>query len=113
MRIYVAGALSSKEKTDRNPSKVVCDYIRNLSRMCRIAGSLRKAGHHPYVPGLDFLLGLTDGGFEEEDYRGIGMAFLEVCEAVLVTSKSWGVEKEIEKAKELGIPVYYKMERLI
>jgi len=109
LRVYIAGALSSKEKDKRNPSKVVTDYIMNVSRMCRIAGIVRKAGHYPYVPALDLLIGVVDGGFIEEDYRGIGMAFLEVCDAVLVISKSYGVEQEIARAKELGIPVFYKL----
>jgi len=106
-RVYIAGALSSKENENRNPSKVVTDYIQNVSRMCQRASEVRRLGYYPFVPGLDFLLGVVNGNWEEEDYRGIGMAFLEVCDAVLVTSDSWGVQQEISRAKELGIPVYY------
>ena len=112
MRIYLAGALSSKENTNRNPTQIVCDYIRNLSTMCKKASELRKRGYYPYVPGMDFLLGVTAGNWEEGDYRGIGIAFMEVCDAVLVISDSWGVRKEIERAKELKIPVYYSMTEL-
>lgn len=112
MRVYIAGALSSKENTNRNPSKVVTDYIRNLSNMCQKASKLRKQGYYPYVPGMDFLMGIVAGDWEENDYRGIGMAFLEVCDAVLVISESWGVQKEIKRAKELGIPVYYSIVEL-
>lgn len=107
MRIYIAGALSSKEDIERTPSKVVTDYIQNVSDMCKVASRVRRMGHHPYIPGLDFVLGMVVGDWEEEDYRGMGMAFLEVCDALLVTSMSWGVGKEVEKARELGIPVYY------
>jgi len=107
MRVYIAGALSSKEKNDRNPSTVVCDYISNLSKMCKVASKLRKRGYYPYVPGTDFLLGIIAGDWQEDDYRGIGIAYLEVCDAVLVISDSWGVQEEIRKAKELGIPIYY------
>ena len=112
MRIYIAGALSSKENIKRNPSQVVIDYIANVSKMCKKASELRKRGYYPFVPGLDFLLGVVNGEWEENDYRGIGMAFLEVCDAVLVISDSWGVRREIEKAKELKIPVYYSMTEL-
>jgi len=113
LRVYVAGPLSSKEKDNRNPSTVVVDYISNVSRMCRVAGILRKAGHYPYVPGMDFLLGVVDGGFDEEDYRGAGMAFLEVCDAVFVLGMSHGVGLEVERAKELRIPVYYRLKDLV
>lgn len=106
LKVYVAGALSSKEKTNRDPSKVVVDYIANLARMCRVAGLVRRAGHYPYVPGLDFLLGFADGAFTEEDYRELGMAFLEVCDVILVTSKSLGVEWEVARAKEMGKPIF-------
>ena len=110
LRVYVAGALSSKEKTDRDPSRVVSDYIQNVSAMCKAASAVRRKGHYPYVPGLDFLLGVVVGDWKEEDYREIGKSFLEVCEAILVISESWGVQKEINRAKELGIPIYYRVE---
>lgn len=113
MRIYVAGALSSKQSSMRNPSKVVTDYIRNLNRMCKTASELRKLGYFPYVPGMDFMLGFVDGGWVEDDYRGIGYAFLEVCDAVLVISESWGVKREVAHASQLGIPVFYGIEALI
>ncbi|MBU1307896.1 MAG: hypothetical protein KKF33_20520 [Alphaproteobacteria bacterium] len=106
MRIYIAGALSSKEKTSRSPSKVVTDYIQNVSAMCKAASIIKRKGHYPYVPGLDFLLGMIIGDWEEEDYRGMGMSFLEVCDAMVIISNSWGVQKELEKAKELGIIIY-------
>lgn len=112
MRIYIAGALSSKEKKDRTPSEVVVDYIANLTKMCRVAAQVRRLGYYPYVPGLDFMLGLVDGSFEEEEYRGMGMSFLEVCDIVLVTSMSWGVKQEIKRATELNIPIIFDIHNL-
>lgn len=110
MRIYIAGALSSKENNSRTPSKVITDYIQNMSAMCKAASAVRREGHYPYIPGIDFVIGMVIGDWEEEDYRGMGMSFLEVCDAVLVISMSWGVQKEIDRAKELNIPVYYRLE---
>ena len=106
-RVYIAGALSSKQNTSRNPSRVVTDYIQNLNRMCETASELKMLGYYPYVPGLDFMLGLVDGDWEEDDYREIGMAFLEVCDAMCVISESWGVIREVAVARQLNIPVYY------
>jgi hypothetical protein len=113
MRVYIAGALSSKEKNGRDPSTVVVDYLSNVSKMCKAASEVRKMGHYPFVPGLDLLLGVVNGDWTEEMYRGCGMAFLEVCDAVLVISKSYGVMKEVERAEELGIPVYYSIQDFI
>ena len=112
MRVYIAGALSSREDRSRDPSTVVIDYLSNVSKMCKVASQVRKLGYFPFVPALDLLLGVINGDWDEEDYRGVGMAFLEVCDAVLVISQSWGVGKEVERANELGIPVYYKLEDL-
>ncbi len=112
MKVFIAGALSSREDNDRNPSQVITDYIRNVHRMCVIAGQIRKLGHEPFIPGLDFLVGVVCGDWVEEDYRGMSDAFLPVCEAVLVISMSWGVQGEIELAKSLGIPVYYSIDDL-
>lgn len=112
MRVYIAGALSSREDETRNPSKVVTDYIQNMSQMCLSAISVYAIGAYPYVPGLDFLLGFRAGTWEEDDYRKLGMAFLEVCDAVLVISMSYGVQQEINRARELGIPVFCDIEGL-
>ena len=112
MKVYIAGALSSKENNNRTPSQVVVDYLRNVHDMCVVAGQIRKHGHVPFVPALDMLLGVVNGNWDEENYREIGMEFLEVCDAMLVISRSWGVEQEIKEAKRLCIPIYYSMEEL-
>lgn len=112
MKIYIAGALSSKEKNNRTPTQVVVDYITNVHKMCKVAGQLRKLGHAPFVPALDFLLGVINGDWAEETYRGLGMEFLDVCDALLVISDSWGARREVEYAKEHCIPIYYSIEEL-
>ncbi len=110
MKIYIAGALSSKEKNNRTPSKVVTDYLQNVSAMCKVASAVRKKGHYPYVPAMDFILGMVNGDWGEDDYRELGYEFLKVCDAVLVISDSWGVQQEIALAQSQGIPIYYHIE---
>lgn len=112
MRIIILGALSSKEDTERTPSKIVVDYIQNVHKMCAVATALRKRGHAPFVPALDILLGLIDGNWDEENYRGLTTAFIPVCDAAVVISDSWGTQKDIQTAKEHGIPVYYSVEEV-
>lgn len=109
MRIYIAGPLSSKEKSDRNPSEVVVDYLQNVSRMCKVGSQVRKLGHIPFVPALDLLMGVINGDWDENMYRDIGMSFVEVCDAILITEMSWGVQQELEKARALGIKVFYNV----
>jgi len=112
MKIYIAGALSSKEKTQRDPTKVVIDYIQNVHKMCLAASEVRKRGHYPFVPGIDLLLGLVIGNWKEEDYRETGMEFMKVCDALLVISDSWGVQEEIKEAKKRGLKIFYSIEEL-
>jgi len=112
MRIYIAAPLSDKDKTDRNPSKVVTDYIQNLHRMCKIASEVRKKGHAPYIPGIDFLVGVIAGDWEEDDYRNTSMEFLLVCDAILVVRQSWGVVQETKIAKKAGLVVFYSLEEI-
>lgn len=112
MKIYIAGPLSSKENDKRNPSKVVTDYIQNVSQMCKVASLVRRKGHSPFVPALDLLLGVVVGDWEEEDYRGLSDEFLPVCDAILVIGHSWGVDREIELAVKLGIKIYNSIEEI-
>ena len=76
MRVYVAGALSSKDNAERSPSKIVTDYIQNIHRMCQASAEVVRKGHIPYVPALDFLLGVVIGTWEEGTFRSMGMSFL-------------------------------------
>ena len=111
-RVYIAGALSSLPsgvKDTRTSSKVVTDYIKNCSRMVADAVVLLTESDGklvPYIPCLDFLMGFWSGSLTEENYRTMSMAFLEVCDYMLISSESKGVDAEKARAKELGIPIY-------
>ena len=110
MKIFIAGALSSKEDETRNPTQVVVDYIANVHKMCKAAGVIRKKGHTPFIPALDFLAGVICGDWTETEYRGMSDEFLPACDAMIVISMSWGVEREIVIARRLGIPIYCRLE---
>ena len=112
MKVYIAGALTTNDYTERSHPQVVVDYIQNVHKMCEAASKIRKMGRAPYVPALDLLLGLVNGDWKEEDYRETNMEFLDVCDAMLVISYSRGVKKEIEYAREHCIPIYYNLEEL-
>ena len=108
MRIYVAGQLSNiaAQPDERTSSMVVVDYIKNVHVMCKVARILQKRGHAPYIPALDLLYGLVLGNIHEEDYRGMGIEFLKVCDAMFIINWSSGVKREVEVAKEIGLPIY-------
>ncbi len=98
MRIYVAGRYS-----DNN----IIGCLNNIRDGIRFCADLVKRGHEPFCPFLDhqfqFYADLTI-----EDYYRYSMAWLEVSEEVWIlpnSENSKGTQKEIERAKELGISV--------
>ncbi len=105
-KIYIAGALNTDS----------IDYIKNLHRMIKYAEEVRKKGFSVFAPGLDFLIGLQCGNLEYDDYFNNSQPWLEVSDAMFVVpgwEKSKGTKREIQRAKEKNIPVYYCLEELV
>lgn len=106
MRVYIASKLRSD----------VVNYIKNVHNIIAWGEKIRKLGFAVYVPGLDLLQGIVFGDYEFEDYFNNSEAFLRVCDAVFVcpdSEQSKGVQAEIKLAKELWIPVFYDIDKLI
>lgn len=110
MRIYVAGPYSAD-----NIVKAL-DHMRNGMRM---ATRIMLEGHSPFVPWFDyhFQLMLREGEhLSVEDYYRYSIDWLKVSDAMLVLpgwKKSEGTIKEIEIAKEMNIPIFYRYDFLI
>lgn len=106
MRVYIAGKLNDNAS----------DYIRNLHNMIREAEEVRRKGFAVFVPGLDFIMGVVLGNWEYEDYFNNSQPWLNVSDAVYVTpgwETSKGTAREIERAKQKGIPIFFNLEDLI
>lgn len=100
IRVYIAGPLSGKE----------CNYIKNLNRMVKEAIRVHSLGVTPYVPGLDFMLGLIAGDWNYKDYYDINMAWLKVSHCIYayeIDSENGGVLGEVQMAEQIGIPVFF------
>ena len=106
-RIYVAGAYSSNN---------VIGVLDNIRIGLRASVEVFLAGYSPFVPWFDFLFQLMLRPGETltvQDYYRYSMAWLEVAHAVLVVpgwENSKGTIAEINRAKELNIPIFYSME---
>ena len=112
-RVYVAGLYS--RNADGSTANVI-DVLRNI-RAGQVA-SLRvwRAGFAPFCPWLDYQFSLLDDEpISIEMYYIYSMAWLEVSDAVFVISGAGigGVHKEIARAKELDIPVFYSFDGLM
>jgi len=94
-----------ERKDCENPA---IEYLYNIRDMIRAGAQLVLNGYTPYTPGLDYHYFLAED-ITEEQIKDVSMNWLKVCDAVLVLpyfESSKGVHAELEKAKELGIPVF-------
>jgi len=111
-RIYIAGLYSRNEKG--NVAGVI-DVLNNMRHGITVATTLMNYGFYVFCPWLDFQLGLN-AHIEKEVYQANSMAWLEISDAVLVISGvglGSGVDREIDRACVLNIPVFYSIEGLI
>lgn len=98
--VYIAGALNSD----------AVGYIKNMHNTISYGIKVKKEGFAVFVPGLDFLMGLMDGGFDYADYFDNSQPIMLKCDYVFVCpgwENSKGTKKEIELATVCNIPVVY------
>lgn len=101
LRIYVAGPYN-----DDN----VISVLDNMRRGMRASVKVLKAGMSPFCPWLDYHFSLIDDSLTIQDYYNYSMAWVEASDALYVVhyrETSVGTKAEIERAEELGIPVFY------
>ncbi len=108
-RVYVAGAYSNNN---------VIGVLDNMRKGMRASVEVFLSGFSPFCPWLDyqFQLMLREGEvLTVQDYYNYSMAWLEVSDVVLVlpdSENSKGTQAEIERAKDLNIPIFYNLEDL-
>ena len=108
-RIYVAGSYSAPN---------VVEVLNNMRRGMRKSVEVLLAGYAPFCPWLDYQFNLMLQEGEElilEHFYNYSLAWLEVSDAILVlpnSEKSKGTQAEIERANEIGIPVFHSLEDL-
>lgn len=103
--VYVAGAYSAPD---------VISVFDNMRRGMRLSLEVLKRGYAPWVPWFDYHFALM-GEMSLQEYYDYSMAWLERSDAVLVVENSGhskGVQAEVERAKQIGIPVYYDINDL-
>jgi len=109
-RVYVAGPYSADN---------VITVLDNIREGVRISTRVLLAGYAPFCPWMDFHFQLMLRENEEltvQNYYDYSMAWLEASDAVLVYKlrpDSKGTAAEIDRALELGIPVFYSLNSLI
>lgn len=108
-RIYVAGPIGALD--EHRPAK--------LRAAIDAGAALLLAGHAPFVPHL-WAAAMQDREVTAdalahyETWMEYDFAMLEVCDAVLrIPGHSPGADREVARAMQLGLPVYYSVEEAI
>jgi len=110
-RVYVAGLYGYT-------TNGIIGNLDNMREGMRKSVKVLLEGYAPFVPWFDYHFQLMLREYETldaDDYYDYSLAWLEVSDAVLVISnrkESKGVNAEIERAKELNIPIFYSLEEL-
>lgn len=111
IRIYVAGAYSANN---------IIEMFHNIGRGQDLSYCAFLAGFAPFVPWFDYPFTMKDHATKKivvKDFYEYSLAWLEVCEAILVVregyEKSKGTMVEIKRAYELNIPVFFSVKELV
>lgn len=109
IRVYVAGAYSANN---------VLDVLKNIGRGQHYAAELFMAGFAPFCPWHDkeYVIHNWDKEMTVDMFYKYSLAWLEVSDWVFVAPEwenSTGTKMEIEKAKELGLPIFYSLDDIL
>ena len=113
-KIYIAGAYSANN---------VLQVLKNIGRGEEYAAEIFRAGYAPFTPwhDKDFVIKSWHFDFNVEMFYQYSIEWLKVSDALFVVpnvsglmdwQESKGTLKEIEIAKEIGIPVFYSLDEL-
>lgn len=108
-RVYVAGSYSADN---------VLDVLINIGRGEEASTKLFLLGFAPFCPwhDKDFIIRRPDETYTVAMFYEYSMAWLEVSDAVLVlpnSENSKGTQKELDRARELGIPIFDNVAALV
>lgn len=108
MKIYIAAPFTASDTDERHMSK-----YGNIRRAADAGSKIIEKGHCPFVPHLYAYceFGLTKK-VPYERWMEIDNAFLESCDALLYLAPSPGADRELARAKELGLTVYYSVDEV-
>lgn len=98
--VYVAGKYSAPN---------IIEVLQNIREGNKKATEFLKKGFAPFSPFLDYQFSFFQD-ITVEEYYEYSMAFLERSDCVFVlpnSEESKGTQKEIERANELDIPIFF------
>jgi hypothetical protein len=100
VRVYIAGPYTKG------------DVAVNVRMALKAAHEIREMGFTPFCPHLTHFWHMLFPR-EYKDWLEMDLVWLEQCQCVVrLPGESSGADGEVERAEELGIPVYYGIDQL-
>lgn len=115
-RVFIAGLYSKKPSGE--PADTT-DMLANIRKGILTATALLSYGYAPYCPWLDYQYFLMDPYLTVPTVHEVDLAFLRVCNAVLLKDpledipENSQVHNELNLAELLEIPIFYHLEDLL
>lgn len=107
MRIYVAGPYTGKTKEE---------IEENVRKAMEAGLRIWKKGHFPYIPHLthwpDILAKELGIDMDWPDYMNWHAPWVDHCDALFLLAESKGALLELNRVKEQGKTVFYKLEEI-
>ncbi len=109
IRVYCAGDYSANN---------VITTLQNIGKGLKACAELFEFGFAPYNPWADrdYILQRPYKNYDVKQFHAASMAWVDVADCLYVISgkgNKGGVDKEIKRAQELGIPVFYELGALL
>lgn len=83
---------------------------KNILRADEVARDLLAMGHEPYCPHTMSRHWQLDPRLNREDYKRLDDRIMSHCDALYFIAPSPGAMAELWMAKEMGLPIYYRLE---
>jgi hypothetical protein len=85
------------------------DMARNVARAMAVANAVMDLGAAPYCPHLAHFLHMAHPR-DYEEWMALDLEYVGVCDALFrMEGESAGADREVLRAIELGIPVFYTL----
>lgn len=88
----------------------------NCQRAIKMGFTLMDAGYAPYVPHYSYFVDQASivGQGRYEQWISLDLSWITVCHALLrLPGVSKGADREVAWAKQVGVPVYTNLKKLI
>lgn len=109
LKVFIAGPLTAYGEPPHEAARVM---YRNVREAIRVATLVLDKGHWPFIPHLTYYFHLEQPLDRGALYYDWDNAYLDVCDALVLIGPSPGADKEVERMRSQGKPVFTDVDDL-